>query len=135
MQKHRVCRLVESANKGIADGEDGNPQLAILMDEDSPQIGLGNLSPIPIPPHHLTANLDIQCPESPCDVNRLAAPDRVPFNIMVNVGDAMQRKKLFRLVAGGSSWPIVQDNIGHPFSRPARVRRPTHHPFTDAGSI
>lgn len=83
------------------------------MDKAPPKVGLRNLCLIPIPLHHLTADLDIQCPEMPGDLDRLGGADRMALDVLIGVGNPVTREKLPRALAGRSPCAIVQYDVGH----------------------
>jgi hypothetical protein len=112
-QNCRVRWLVESANDDTPYGEDGNPQLAILMNEGVPEIGLRNRRPALIPSDDRTADLCIQRVKAPDDLHRLGASNRVAVNIMIDVVHTALRKKLSRTVARRSPFPIVEHDLDH----------------------
>ncbi|HZY31943.1 MAG TPA: hypothetical protein VFF86_09925 [Candidatus Methylomirabilis sp.] len=112
-QDHCVGRLVESPDDDVPDEEDWYLQLAIFMDKAPPKIGLRNLCLIPIPPHHLTADLDVQRQETPGDLDRLGGADRAALDVMIGVGNPVTREKLPRALAGRSPCAIVQYDVGH----------------------
>lgn len=124
-QEHGVGRLVKSSNNNIIYQEDRDLQLAIFMDKSTPQVGLRNLCWIPIPLHDFTAYLDIQCPETPGDLDRLGAADRMALNVMIGVGNPVPREKLPRAIAGRSPRAIVQYDVGHDSSPAVITWAPT----------
>ena len=119
-QEHGIGRLIKSSNDNIIYQEDRDLQLAIFMDKSTPQVGLRNLCRIPIPLHDFTAYLDIQRPETPGDLDRLGAADRMALDVMIGVGNPMPREKLPRAIAGRSPRAIVQYDVSHD-SSPAAV--------------
>ena len=114
-QEHSIRRLVKSSNDNIIYiyQEDRDLQLAIFMDKSTPQVGLRNLCWIPIPLHDFTAYLDIQRPETPGDLDRLGAADRMALDVMIGVGNPVPREKLPRAIAGRSPRAIVQYDVSH----------------------
>ena len=124
-QEHGVGRLVKSSNNDIIYQEDRDLKLAIFMDKSPPQVGLRNPCRIPIPLHDFTAYLDIQRPETPGDLDRLGAADRMALDVLIGVGDPMPREKLPRAIAGGSPRAIVQYDVRHDSSPAAITRAPT----------
>lgn len=112
-QEHSIRRLVKSSNDNIIYQEDRDLHLAIFMDKSTPQVGLRNLCWIPIPLHDFTAYLDIQRPETPGDLDRLGAADRMALDVLIGVGNPMPREKLPRAIAGGSPFAIVQSDVSH----------------------
>jgi len=124
-QEHCIGSLIKSSNDNIVYQEDRDLQLAIFMDKSAPQVGLRNLCWIPIPLHDFTAYLDIQRPETPGDLDRLGAADRMALDVMIGVGNPVPREKLPRAIAGGSRRAIVQYDVGHDSPPAAITRAPT----------
>ncbi|MBF8298919.1 MAG: hypothetical protein HW395_1576 [candidate division NC10 bacterium] len=123
-QEHGVGRLVKSSHNDIIYQEDRDLQLAIFMDKSTPQVGLRNLCWIPIPLHDFTAYLDIQRPETPGDLDRLGAADRMALDVMIGVGNPVPREKLPRAIAGRSPRAIIQYDVSHDSSPAAITRAP-----------
>jgi len=119
-QEHCVGSLIKSSNDNIIDQQDRDLQLAIFMDKRTPQVGLRNLCRVPIPLHDFTAYLDIQRPETPGDLDRLGAADRMALDVMIDVGNPVPREKLPRAIAGRSPRAIVQYDVRHD-SSPAAI--------------
>ena len=123
-QEHCIGSLVKSSHNDIIYQEDRDLQLSIFMDKSTPQVGLWNLCWIPIPLHDFTTDLDIQRPETPGDLDRLGAADRMALDVLIGVGNPVPREKLPRAIAGRSSRAIVQHDVSHDSPPAASTRAP-----------
>lgn len=112
-QDSRIRRLVESANDRIPDDQDRDPQLAVLVDEGVPEVGLRNRRPALIPSDDFAADLDVEDGKAPGDLQRFCGSDRVMVNVMIGEGEAVLREKLPRAVARRSPCPIVENDPSH----------------------
>jgi hypothetical protein len=116
-QEECIGPFIEPSDDHVIYQKNRDLELAVFVDERAPQIALRNCCDVAIPFQYLTADLDIQRPETTGDLDRFRGADRPTLDIVIGVRDSAPREKLPRVVARRSPRAAVQHDVNHEPSR------------------